>query len=257
MPERSIVNGPKASSTPQEALSGLLSQLPSTDRLVSSPKGQALLQQHGATLVTQQARELLAATRQRILGGGEINGELTLEEQLVEGIAAKVAPRLRPMLNLTGTVIHTNMGRAVLPQVAIDYVHAMMQHPLNLEYDLRTGQRGDRDSIVEGLICEITGAQAATVVNNNAAAVLLTIAALARGREVIVSRGELVEIGGAFRMPDVMASAGASMVEVGTTNRTHLADYQNAITPQTALFMKVHTSNYVVQGFTADVTEAA
>jgi len=261
MPERSIVNGPKVSSMPQEAsaqpLTQVLSQLPSTDRLVSSPVGQALVQQHGATLVTQQARELLTATRQHLLGGGQHNVELSLEQQLAQGVAAKVAPRLKPMLNLTGTVIHTNMGRAVLPQVAIDYVHTMMQHPLNLEYDLRTGQRGDRDSIVEGLICEITGAQAATVVNNNAAAVLLTIAALARGREVIVSRGELVEIGGAFRMPDVMASAGASMVEVGTTNRTHLADYQNAITPETALLMKVHTSNYVVQGFTAEVTEAA
>jgi L-seryl-tRNA(Ser) seleniumtransferase len=132
----------------------------------------------------------------------------------------------------------------------------MMEGPNNLEYDLVSGGRGDRDSIVEGLLCDITGAQAATVVNNNAAAVLLSIAALAGGREVVVSRGELVEIGGAFRMPDVMASAGAIMVEVGTTNRTHLADYERAITSRTAMLMKVHTSNYAVEGFTSSVPES-
>ena len=244
MLDRSIVDGPKAH----------LAKLPSTDRLINSPLGQALVRAHGASLVTSQARELLAQTRQALLAGE--GGVTDLEQALQSRVQTRVAPRLRRMVNLTGTVIHTNMGRAVLPQVAIDYVHAMMQSPLNLEYDLQTGSRGDRDSIVEGLICEITGAQAATVVNNNAAAVLLTLAALAPGREVIVSRGEQVEIGGAFRMPDVMASAGARMVEVGTTNRTHVADYERAITDNTALLMKVHTSNYAVQGFTASVSEA-
>src|SRR5690606_671071 len=177
--------------------------------------------------------------------------------QLLAGrIAERLAPRLRRVINLTGTVIHTNLGRAVLPQAAIDHLVAMMAGPNNLEYDLASGSRGDRDSIVEGLLCEITGAEAATVVNNNAAAVLLSLAALGGGREAIVSRGELVEIGGAFRMPDVMASAGAHMVEVGTTNRTHLADYERAINERTALLLKVHTSNYMVQGFTSAVSEA-
>lgn len=248
-PDGSMVHGPKA----------MLSKLPSVDRLIKLPACQALAAVHGIALVTEQARVLLGELRQQLLDGtvpAVAIDEASLTQALKTRCEARLAPRMRRVLNLTGTVIHTNLGRAVLPQQAVDHIAAMMAGPNNLEYDLASGSRGDRDSIIEGLLCEITGAEAATVVNNNAAAVLLTIAALARDREVVVSRGELVEIGGAFRMPDVMASAGAQMVEVGTTNRTHLADYERAITPATALLMKVHTSNYAVQGFTSAVSEA-
>ena len=219
----------------------------------------AVLHEHGHTLVAGEARALLEALRQRALAGALDRTAVepaVLVDALAQAVASRLQPRLRAVLNLTGTVIHTNLGRALLAEPALQHLLATMSGPNNLEYDLGSGGRGDRDSIVEELLCTITGAQAATVVNNNAAAVLLTIAALARGREVIVSRGELVEIGGAFRMPDVMASAGATLVEVGTTNRTHPHDYEQAIGPATALVMKVHTSNYAVQGFTAAVDEA-
>ncbi len=248
-PEESVVHGSKA--RPQD--------LPSIDKLLRLPALQALLATHGHTLVAGEARALLDALRQLALAGA-LDGSRLQSEALADALAVqvhgRVAPRMRRVINLTGTVIHTNLGRSVLPAAAVEHVARMMAAPTNLEYDLASGSRGDRDTLVEGLLCEITGAEAATVVNNNAAAVLLTIAAIAGGREAIVSRGELVEIGGAFRMPDVMASAGATMVEVGTTNRTHLADYARAITPRTALLLKVHTSNYAVQGFTASVPEA-
>ncbi|MEO8280480.1 MAG: L-seryl-tRNA(Sec) selenium transferase [Ideonella sp.] len=249
-PEGSVVHGPKA--RPQD--------LPSVDKLLRLPDAGALLDEHGHTLVAGEARALLERLRVQILAD-ELDQVAVSPQALTDALAAAVQARLRPrmraLLNLTGTVVHTNFGRAWLAEPALQHLLAMMTGPNNLEYDLVTGGRGDRDAIVEELLCTITGAQAATVVNNNAAAVLLTIAALARGKEVIVSRGELVEIGGAFRMPDVMASAAATLVEVGTTNRTHLHDYESAITGRTALLMKVHTSNYVVQGFTSAVDEAA
>jgi L-seryl-tRNA(Ser) seleniumtransferase len=253
MPEESVVHGSKAA--PKD--------LPSTDQLLRTPAAAALLREHGHTLVAAEARALLEGLRAQALAGALRACALTadaLAAALTRRIAQRLAPRLRAVLNLTGTVIHTNLGRALLADSALQHLLAMMAAPNNLEYDLESGGRGDRDAIVEELLCTLTGAEAATVVNNNAAAVLLTVAALASahpgGREVIVSRGELVEIGGAFRMPDVMASAGAELREVGTTNRTHAHDYEGAIGGRTALLMKVHTSNYAVQGFTAAVPEA-
>jgi len=230
--------------------------LPSIDRLLRQSGAVALVAEHGHVMVTREARALADALRSRCL-----RGELPLADVEPQALVAVLArnideslrPRMGCVINLSGTVIHTNLGRAILADSALQHLLATMAGPNNLEYDLVKGGRGDRDSIVEELLCQLTGAEAATVVNNNAAAVLLTIAALAQhhaaGREVIISRGELVEIGGAFRMPDVMACAGACMVEVGTTNRTHPHDYAEAINERTALLMKVHTSNYVVQGF--------
>jgi L-seryl-tRNA(Ser) seleniumtransferase len=252
-PDESVVHGSKASAK----------DLPSVDRLLRLPAVVALVAEHGHTLVADEARGLLESLRTQALAGvldaTAVQPE-ALATSLAHRIAQRLAPRMLRVFNLTGTVIHTNLGRALLADSALQHLLAMMAGPNNLEYDIDSGGRGDRDSLVEELLCRITGAEAATVVNNNAAAVLLSIAAMAShhpgGREVIVSRGELVEIGGAFRMPDVMASAGATLVEVGTTNRTHPRDYEAAITERTALVMKVHTSNYAVQGFTSAVDEA-
>ncbi len=248
VPSGSMVHGPKAAPR----------HLPSLDRLLRHDAVAARVHAHGSTLVTALARGLLAERRALAAADAlalDAAGVEALAEELQRRLAAHVAPRLRRVVNLTGVVIHTNLGRAPLAPAAMAHLQSAAGSA-NLEFDLAGGGRGDRDALVEPLLCELTGAEAATVVNNNAAAVLLVIAALARGREVIVSRGELVEIGGAFRMPDVMASAGATLVEVGTTNRTHLADYERAITERTALILKVHTSNYAVSGFTASVSEA-
>ncbi|MDR2991033.1 MAG: L-seryl-tRNA(Sec) selenium transferase [Burkholderiaceae bacterium] len=235
------------------------SDLPAVDRLLRLNALAALTAKHGHTLVAAAARTVLDA-RRAAARTGNLPRQAAAPEALAAAVAARVQERLQPRLrtvhNLTGTVIHTNLGRAPLADAAIAHVAALMRGANNLEYDLTSGARGERDGIVEDLLCELTGAQAAAVVNNNAAAVLLTLTALARRKEVIVSRGELIEIGGAFRLPDVMTSAGVKLVEVGATNRTHPADYEHAIGARTALLMKVHTSNYTVQGFTCAVAEA-
>ena len=231
--------------------------LPSLDRLLNRPALAALLTRHGRSQVTATLRTHLNDLRSRALAG-TLESTALSDEAIAQSIESKLTdisrPHLRPVFNLTGTVLHTNLGRALLPDTAVRAVAQAMTAPVNLEFDVDTGKRGDRDDVVEDLLRELTGAEAATVVNNNAAAVLLLLSALAGRREVVISRGELIEIGGAFRMPDIMRQAGAKLVEVGTTNRTHPADYAQAIGPRTALLMKVHTSNYAISGFTANVS---
>ncbi|MEK7696810.1 MAG: L-seryl-tRNA(Sec) selenium transferase, partial [Pseudomonadota bacterium] len=215
--------------------------------------------QYGHTALVQSIRSLLAELRAAQRNGValpvEAVQETALAQALSERLVAAFSPSLRRVFNLTGTVLHTNLGRALLPAEAVAAVQAVMTQPCNLEFDLDASDRGDRDGHVEQLLCELTGAEAATVVNNNAAAVLLVLNTLAARREVIVSRGELIEIGGSFRIPGIMARAGCKLREIGTTNRTHLADFEQAIGARSAMLLKVHTSNYVVQGFTANVPE--
>jgi len=230
--------------------------IPSLDRVLNEPAFEGLLAVHGRTRVIELLRVQLAELREAVLTGNVPLSALrigSLADVARARLAAAASPRMRPVFNLTGTVLHTNFGRALLPDDAVQAVVRALTAPVNLEFDLDTGERGDRDSLVEGLLCELTGAEAATVVNNNAAAVLLLLNTLANRREVIVSRGELIEIGGAFRIPDIMLRAGAKLVEVGTTNRTHPGDYADAIGARTALLMKVHTSNYAISGFVSSV----
>jgi L-seryl-tRNA(Ser) seleniumtransferase len=233
--------------------------IPSLDRLLNRPALERLLACHGRTQVTAALRIHLDDLRRSALAG-TLNSTALEEAAVAAALEAQLGEsarlRLRPVFNLTGTVLHTNLGRAVLPEAAVRAVVDSIRAPVNLEFNLASGRRGERDTLVEELLCELTGAEAATVVNNNAAAVLLILSVLAARREVIVSRGELIEIGGSFRMPDIMRQAGAKLIEVGTTNRTHVADYADAIGARSALLMKVHTSNYVITGFTSTVAVA-
>jgi L-seryl-tRNA(Ser) seleniumtransferase len=227
-------------------------QLPGVDQLLRQDDFLRLVERHGRALVLQSVREGLA----RLRASGEAFDPAAFLLGCTQELEALAQPALRPVFNLTGTVLHTNLGRAWAAPEAVAAVAAVMAGAANLEYDLEAGRRGERDAHVEALLCRITGAEAATLVNNNAAAVLLTLAALAARREVIVSRGELIEIGGSFRMPDIMARAGCRLREVGTTNRTHARDYEEAIGPRTAALMRVHPSNYVVEGFSSVVDTA-
>jgi L-seryl-tRNA(Ser) seleniumtransferase len=232
----------------------LLRNLPSVDGLLTSPGGDSLLRQYGRAATTAAIRDVLMDARRHVLAGGAVSpapGEVL--SQASRRLADGARSSLRPVFNLTGTVLHTNLGRALLAEVAIEAARAAMADAVPLEFDLATGKRGERDDHIRDLLCELTGAEDATIVNNNAAAVLIALNTLASGREAIVSRGELIEIGGAFRMPEIMARAGATLVEVGTTNRTHAKDYVSAITPATGVLLKVHTSNYRIMGFTKEV----
>lgn len=232
-----------------------LAHLPAVDRLLNAPPLDALAQELGTAFVKRAAQAELAAAREAIKSGSAAPTFDALVAATATAARIFAAPRLTSVINLTGTVIHTNLGRALLADEAIDAVAAAMRQYVALEYDLAGAGRGDRDDIVEDLLRELTGAPAVTVVNNNAGAVVLALAALAARREVIVSRGELIEIGGAFRLPDIMEAAGCKLVEVGTTNRTHPRDYEDAITPKTALIVKAHWSNYAITGFTAAVDD--
>lgn len=235
----------------------LYSQIPSTDRLLRDEAFTSLLETFGHSRVAQTLRQLQDEAR------AQIRQQQTLPDwcqnwagEVEQRLQQSDTSALRPVFNLSGTVLHTNLGRAVQSQAAIEAVTQAMRSPVTLEYDLDGAGRGHRDRALAELLCRLTGAEDACIVNNNAAAVLLMLAATAAGREVIVSRGELVEIGGAFRIPDVMRQAGCTLREVGTTNRTHAKDYLQAINDNTALLMKVHTSNYAVEGFTKAVDEA-
>ena len=238
----------------QSPVQEMYRQLPGIDSLLK--QAPELVAQWGHKQLSQAFTQELDTLRQKLQAGSA--AEMTVEA-IKSAVAAKLARAnevgLKPVINLTGTVLHTNLGRATLPPEALDAVVAAARFPSNLEFDLHTGKRGDRECHVEALVCELTGAEAATAVNNNAAAVLLVLNTLALAREVPVSRGELVEIGGSFRIPEVMQRSGCTLVEIGATNRTHLKDYRGAINSNTALLMKVHASNYRIEGFTAAVPE--
>jgi len=241
------------------ALNVLLRSLPGVDRILEWLKADPFFKKVPRALQVNAARSVVETIRDQIRNAEielspAVLSESSIVERIKQQLAEQMMPNLRSLINATGVVIHTNLGRSLLADDAIENLRQIAGGYSNLEFDLKTGRRGSRYSVVEDLICEISRAEAAMVVNNNAGAVLLCLETLAKGKNVIVSRGELVEIGGSFRIPDVMAKSGATLKEVGTTNRTHLRDYESAIDDNTGLLLKVHTSNYSVVGFTASVT---
>ena len=237
----------------------LLQRLPSVDRLLDSARHSETLRQAPHSVLRNAARTALEALRHQLLQNGTSLdvadvSEAAVLKRIEALVTAAMRPNLRQTVNATGIVIHTNLGRSLLCQDAIDNLTLIASRYSNLEFNLDEGRRGSRYSAVEDLLCDITGAEAGLVVNNNAGAVLIALETMAKDREVIVSRGELVEIGGAFRIPDVMSKSGALLKEVGTTNRTHLKDYAAALGDRTALLLKVHQSNFAITGFTKEVS---
>jgi L-seryl-tRNA(Ser) seleniumtransferase len=233
-----------------------LRDLPSVTAVLDADPTVLAVSRFGRAATTDAIRVVLDQERRRIERGGAVSTPEGLSLKALAWLDARDESALRPLFNLTGTVLHTNLGRAQLAESAIEAAVSAMRHAAAVEFDLETGKRGERDDHVRELLCELTGAEDATVVNNNAAAVLVCLNTLSSGLEAVVSRGELIEIGGAFRMPEIMARAGAKMIEVGTTNRTHEKDYRAAVGPHTGAILKVHTSNYRIHGFVAEVHAA-
>lgn len=231
-----------------------LRDIPSLGPLIESPEAVELVQRHGRDFVREVLRSMLQDARRDVLAGQPAPSRENLLERLEGEIQGRRRGSLLPVINATGIVLHTNLGRAPLGQSVLDAIAETAAGYCNLEFDLATGRRGERSVHAREMLRLLTGAEDALVVNNNAAALLLALSVLARDREVIVSRGELIEIGGSFRLPDIMAASGARMVEVGTTNRTRLADYEKAITPETALILKAHRSNFALVGFTEEAS---
>ena len=232
--------------------SQLLRKIPKVDELLRLPELSELSCPH--TILTESVRETIDRVRQQILSGEQPSLEAEqLCRQVLALVHKKTTMSLRPVINATGIVLHTNLGRARLSDAAVEAIHSVAQDYNTLEYNLEKGSRGSRYSHVEKLIAKLTGTEAAMVVNNNAAAVLLILSALGKGGEVITSRGELVEIGGSFRIPEIMVQCGCTLREVGATNKTHLRDYENAIGPETKALLKVHTSNFKIMGFSQSV----
>ena len=240
------------------SVQNMLKEIPKVDLMLDWPEISVLLTEYNRPEVLAAVRKVLGQLRESVKNSGEAAAcePGRIVARVASELASRSKPSLQALINGSGVVVHTNLGRSPLADEAEAAIHTVSAGYSNLEFDLETGERGTRYAHVEGLICELTGAEAALVVNNNAAAVILALSSLAQGREVIVSRGELVEIGGSFRIPDVMRQSGAKMVEVGTTNRTHIRDFRAALTDATSLLLKVHTSNFAIVGFTAEASLA-